>query len=376
MSKKSFHLSLPKTWTKLLFVLFFIPVAGVFLSLPGYSPVPPDRDWNRLATQMTYFWPDEEGCAYELLNYSGYQMISIACEGDYSAETRNRVLSYLFENKILVKEENYRLEKKSGLYLYKLLPMEVKDQANAGFLFLKIYVRNARILWPVHERKKPQIALYVQGLTTVNELIDWQTLGVNLTYGVKPGSPETGSLIEKIDSYGQEIWIAIRLESVQTASDQQVKVLEIASARDSHELGLYLDQLLPETNVITGVSSIEGSLFMNDVVSLRNLFLELRRRGIHYFLDTLQEQSGSYDTARIMSLNAYRSDVNFPEEEDKMMEAWSKATRKARETGTAIIVIEAGNGNARSFIQKHISEVEKIMEFSTLSELPDKGSID
>lgn len=348
-------------------------IGAILSPLTGRSPLPqedPEYNWEKIASEIVDFWPNDH-CAHEMLQYSGYRLVSIACDGDYTGDTRNKVLGLLFQRDVHLKEENYRLEKKSGLYLYKL---ETK-YGSEKHVFLKIYVRNARILWPVHERKKPQMAIYVQNLTQEDDLINWQTLGVNLSYGIKPGTANTSRLIEKIDSYGQEIWLAITMESYSAETDEQFKVLEIAAARDGVELGKFLDQVLPDTSAITGVSSIEGSLFMNDVVSLRNLFTELRRRGIHYFLDTLDEESGGYDTARIMSLNAYRSDFLMPTQGDKMMEVWSEAAKKARETGSAILVIDASNIEGREFIKKHIAELEPIMDFPAISELPEKGAI-
>ena len=351
----SFILLLPLLWL------------GPLFSQTEKKGLPESFTWDGLANEIEDLWPERE-CAHDISYYSGYRMVSIACTGDFTSRTRQKILDMFFKNRLVMKNESHRLDKKSGLYLYKL--QDSKGHAS----FVKIYVRDARILWPIHERSLPQVALYVQNINTAEQLVEWQTLGIALTYGVMPGRKDTAHLLEQVNMYGQEAWIRLAMES--SGESKQDKFLEsrmltTAEGRNSSELGHYLDIMIPDGSIVTGVSSYEGSTFLNDVISLRNLFTQLRRRGIHYFLDTQNaEMSGGYDTARIMSLNAFRSDFLFPENEEEMMETWKEAIIKAREKGTVIIVVDAGNYKARDFLKIYTSTVEKIFEYSFISELP------
>lgn len=323
--------------------------------------------WEALALEIEELWPEKQ-CAHEISFYSGYRMLSIACTGDFTVYSRRKILDLFFKNRLVMKKESHRLDKKSGLYLYKLQTQSGRTS------FVKLYVRDARILWPIHERSLPQVAMYVQNINSSEQLVEWQTLGYELTYGVTPGRKDTIALIDQVNRYGQEAWIRLAMESAEEPQEGKFlesRMLTINEGRNVSELGLYLDSVIPEGGIVTGVSSYEGSTFLNDVISLRNLFSQLRRRGIHYFLDTQEaSMSGGYDTARIMSLNAFRVDYHLPEDKKEMLEIWKAAMLKARESGAVIIVVDALNYKALEFLKEYAPTVEKIFEFSFISELP------
>ncbi|MES0491459.1 MAG: divergent polysaccharide deacetylase family protein [Leptospirales bacterium] len=319
---------------------------------------------ERISELVQGLWSDKK-CAENISKYTEYTVVSIACVGDYTAMTRKRVLDIFFKSGLTLIKESYQVEKKSGLYLYKL-----EDKTDPyNYQFYKIYVRNARILWPVHERLQPQIGIFVQNLSGISSLLRWQTLGVPVSYGVLPQKGDSTELFKKIIEYGQELWITLILES-EDGLENDYRTITVDDAKDPDKLSLYFDNAIPKNVSITGVSSYHGSLFMKDIFSLRNLFSQLRKRGIHHFLDTQSGDSGGYDTARIMSMKSFRTNVYIQGTKSEMEETWDRAIRMAKTGGTVIVLAEGDNEEALAFLKTMVEKHNSMYEFSFVSELP------
>jgi len=344
-----------------LFALFVLP-SRQFLQADG--GVLQKKGAERVSELVQGLWPDEK-CAEHISKYTEYTVVSIAC--DYTAMTRKRVFDIFFKSGLTLIKEVYQVEKNSGLYLYKL-----EDKTDPyNYQFYKIYVRNARILWPVHERLQPQIGIFVQNLTTVSSLLKWQTLGVPVSYGVLPQKGDSTELFQKIIDYGQELWITLALES-EDGLENDYRTITVDDSKNPEKLSLYFDDVIPSDIPVTGVSSYHGSLFMKDIFSLRNLFSQLRKRGIHYFLDTQKGDSGGYDTARVMSMKSFRTNILMKGTKSEMEETWNKAMHIAKTGGTVIVLVEGDNEEALKYLKMMVEKQKSVYEFSFVSELPYK----
>ena len=332
----------------------------------GVGKFPGAPSAKLISEALRSVWPERQ-CEENVTESMEFTMISIACVGDYTVDSRKKILDIFFKSGLTLIKESYQLDKKSGLYLYKL--EDKRDPYN--YKFVKIYVRDSRILWPVHERLNPQIGIFVQNLDNYERLLEWQTLGVPLTYGIISGQPISSDLSKKVVEYKQELWLTLTLESNKPV-DNNYRTLTLEDASDSEKLGNYMDKVFPKDAIITGVSSYQGSLFMKDIFSLRNLFAELRQRGVTYFLDSSadSEGSGGYDTARIMSLHAFRAEYNLSGSELEMQSIWDKSLAVAQKKGVVIITVDSNNPDALNFLKSLRDKYQDIVEFTFISELP------
>jgi len=350
---------------KKIYIFSFVLSILIFIALRSdlYSINNGNRE--ELKKSLLNLWAEKE-CATDELIYFNRPLISIACTGNYPQFVRNGLLDILYQNGLRLIKESYQIEKKSGLYLYKTEPFN--DKGN--YIYIKVYVRDARILWPENEKTRPMIALFVNNADSHDVIRDWQGLGISLTFGLKSDSLNFQEMAERVISYKQELWISINMETGNHALDN-TGTLTIEDAHDNLKLSAYLDRLLINQKNITGVASVKGDLFLKDIISLRNLFRILRAKGIHYYLDTSIQTSvqSGYDTAKIMSLNAYQTDAYLQENSDLIAE-WNILAQKAKEKGYVIIVAEASSKKTKNFLHENIKRLRQDVDFNYLSELP------
>ncbi len=252
-------------------------------------------------TEMQALWR-EEACEGILVKKKGYPLASIACSGNFDKKKRAQFLDVLFRHNFSLEKESYKLYPQNGTYLY-------KAYLGRKVVYFKLYVRDAVDLWPKTPVSGKEVALYVQNVRSVKDIVRWRTLGVPLTFGVTLGRSDTAEILQTLREYGEELWLAIPLE------DASVKItdgnlLTIADALDTDRLADYLSAL-DDVEGFTGVSPLYCSLFCKHVPALRSLLTALREKNEGagtLLLDTSTvEGSSFYDTGRIMDFRTYRA---------------------------------------------------------------------
>lgn len=306
-----------------------------------------------IAEKITSKWP-QKSCGEHITRESGYDLISIACLNDYGAREREQFLDLIFKNGFILKKETYKLQKRSGIYLYKTEFPE--DSGN--YVFFKLFFRDARLLYPHTPLGSGEMAVYIQDLYDMQDLVKWQTLGVPLSYGVLPFRQHSKTISEKVKAYGQELWLSLPLEPARL-SPVHGRVLTIEEAKTPANVDAFLTQAIDTTGDVTGISNRLGSHFTQNVFAMRSLLNSIKDKGIENFLDTRTAwKSVAYTTAEIMSFKSYRRDyvIDHSHETAKMQEAWDLSLKKIQSQGYAVIIMHAGNDKSFQFLRDKINK--------------------
>ncbi|MDH5718080.1 MAG: divergent polysaccharide deacetylase family protein [Spirochaetia bacterium] len=326
-----------------------------------------DLNINNIAEEISKLWSDKN-CANHITRDFGYIIASLACEGGYAKAERNNFLDLLFSKGFVLKKESYELEKRQGIYLYKM-----EYPSNSGqFVYFKLYFRNADFLWPRTPLERKIIALYVQDLYQHDDLIMWQTLGVPISYGVLPFRAETSFISDKVREYEQELWMALSLEPL-VITPEKGEFLLVKEAHDLEKINTYLDEALQQTGKIKGISNRMGSRFMTETYLVRHLFSQMKEKEINYFLDTWTNQdSVGYETAAIMQLKSYRRDIILDHKisSQNLIKHWEWFEKRFSEKESGIIVVHAANKAAFEFIKEKINKLSETVDFVWVSKLP------
>ncbi len=325
-------------------------------------------DLQTVADNLLQVWP-EKACAYHISQDTGYPLVSIACRGNFSATERRNFLDILYKNGYLLKNETYKLRDSSGTYLYKTSNGTISEDP----IFFKVYVREATALYPQMPVTVPQIAIVVNELATEKELADWQSLGVPLTYSLAPFRNETAELRNRINEYGQEAWVTLRLEPLRSKPSDG-KVLTLAEALNADEIENFANELNKSLGgEVKGFTYLLGSAFVKNIYALRALMSKLREAQITLFLEPGHERN-AIETARIMSFHSFQNNAHFSGKAQQLQQQWSRILQIAAKNGYAIITVNANDQSAQIFLRNTIradrKNGSKSIRFLRMSELP------
>ncbi|MDH5720326.1 MAG: divergent polysaccharide deacetylase family protein [Spirochaetia bacterium] len=328
---------------------------------------PQHIDFNTLALNINELWAAKD-CGYHISNDSGYMMVSFACEEGYNAFDRKNFLDILFSNGFILKKETYQIEKRQGIYLYKM-----EFPAYSGqFIYFKIFFRDASYLWPKTPIERKLIAIYAHDLYRHDDLIRWQTLGIPISYGVLADKPETSLICEKIREYEQELWLALPLEPLVISPDKG-EFISVEEAHDKEKLKSYLDESLKQTGKVLGFSNKMGSKFMSEIYVVRQLLTLMKELDIHYFLDTwTTKDSRGHESAAIMGMNSYKRDIILDHRlsDENLQKHWQWFEKAIGQNETGIIVVHAGHLRAFEFLKEKIESLKDKVDFVWISKLP------
>lgn len=148
-------------------------------------------------------------------------VISIACNAEYTSSERDKVLNMLFKKGYKFRGESYDIRGTTGHYWYKF---ERRDGSRVRCrIFVRLHVTSQGPLWGA-VKPPARIAIYVDNLATNDELTAWQTLGVPLTFGIKP-SEGAKDLAAQVEEYKQEAWATLDLRAGSfTEPDQSASI--------------------------------------------------------------------------------------------------------------------------------------------------------
>ena len=348
-------------------ILLFFMMGFAILMAEDNQPV--SVPLSTVAEELAALWP-EKGCAHYVTRYSGEPLISLACKGDYTSRERQQFLDDIFKKGFILKEQTEKLSPRSGFYLYKTeYPL-----GSGKLVFIKLYFRDAVFLWPKTPFNDGSVAVFVEDVYRLKDLVKWQSLGVPLSYGVVPHKRETREVSEKIRTYKQaELWMSLSLEPVKM-SPLRGKILRVGDAMDPEKLKTFLDESFAEVGEVKGVNNRMGSLFTKNVYAMRRLVAALKEREVDYFLDTQTTRSSvAYETAQIMSMHAFKRDYILDHHTNLqyLQKNWAYTMKALKDKGWAIVIVHAGNWRSYEFIKEMIRKkrINKI-QFIHVSQIP------
>ncbi len=256
-------------------------------------------DLALLGNEMAGLW-EEKSCAAELTSKFEEPVISIACNADYPSAERDKVLDYLFKKGFLFRKESYDIKGSTGHYWYRF---ERRDGNRVRAVYVRLHVTSqGTALWG-SVKPASRIAVYVDNLATADELTAWQTLGVPLTFGLKPadGAKELASQIEE---YKQETWLALDLrQGAFSEPDQSASIKEVL---EQDMIGPYLKNALEQTGDVWGFVIRDLNSLTTTVASARAIFAAMKAEEKRFVLLPARYNKALNTTANVMDMTNKR----------------------------------------------------------------------
>ncbi|MCS6972625.1 MAG: divergent polysaccharide deacetylase family protein [Leptospiraceae bacterium] len=318
-----------------------------------------EEKYGTVGRALEQLWGDD-ACATVYLRKKGVPIVSIACVGDYDATRREKLLDVLFRHHFELQKESYRLRPRHGVYLY-------KTKSGGRTVYFKLYVREARELWPRNPLASKQLALYVMNLRSSDDLLRWRTLGIPLTFSVTVGRSDTAELLARLAEYGDEKWLSIPLEDDNTEITDG-ELLSIADALDSEKLESYLS-IINDVDGVNGISPLYCSRFCRHVPALRALLSTARNKNGEQELSLLDTThfagSSFYQTAKIMNFRVF---TVHPMQRDFCSEL-SEFINLKEDNIARVLAVDAGDEKALRCLAKLSRQRLLAVEFVRLSQL-------
>ncbi|MFZ5629063.1 MAG: divergent polysaccharide deacetylase family protein [Spirochaetota bacterium] len=337
--------------------LAFLLIAGTAI-----SATPLEEKMREATTEMESLWA-EEACETVIIKKKGFPLASVACSGSFDNAQRAKLLDILFRHHFVLEKETYRLKPRNGTYLY-------KAALGSRTVYFKLYVRDADDLWPRNPVRGKQVAVHVQNLRSARDLVRWRTLGIPLTFAVTYGRSDTAELLEKLEEYNEEKWLAIPLE------DDRVDIadgnlLTIGDALDPEKLAEYL-AALEETEGVDGISPLYCSRFCKNVPALRALLAAVRGNNGERALTLVDTDSSAvssfYETGRIMGFRTFRAFVTRPEK-NNFCSVLRQFLDAPEANASRVIAVDAADETAFRCLREITSAAAATVEFVRVSRM-------
>lgn len=345
---------------------WFLPILFIAL-FSGQRPASEERvALEKVSRELKSIWPPDECAAYITRN-SGFPMVSLACVGNFSKTERALSLDVLFKSGFALKDESYQLNPDSGLYLYKT----EHPLGSGNFVFFKFYFRGATVLWPKTPVPQNQFALVVRNLKSISELIQWQGLGIPISYTVQPFFDSSKDLATKVREYQQEIWLELLLESSKMVGND-LNVLTVKQAMNPSELVSYLKKSLSYVPQPSGITHAYGDEFAEHVYVMRTLLREVKSlSGNTYYLDSEPtSNSVGFQTAKIMNLKAYYPDFDLSEyKAEQVKKLWQKITAQSQRNNAVVVQVSANSHEVYKALKELIKDESMKLRFRGLTEI-------
>ncbi|MFZ5627784.1 MAG: hypothetical protein ACOY5B_01545 [Spirochaetota bacterium] len=294
-----------KTVIQYILLLCLLGLSGSYM-LVGADPETAEKaeasddavDLKALGDEMAGLW-GEKVCVAEPGSKHEEQVISIACNAEYTSAERDKVLDFLFKKGFLFRGESYDIKGTTGHYWYRF---EHREGNRLRSVFVRMHITSQGALWG-SVKPPARVAIYVDNLATADELTAWQTLGIPLSFGLKP-TENAKELAQQIDEYKQEAWLALDLrQGAFTEPDQS------ASVRDIIEQDLipnHLKNSLEQTGDVWGIVVRDLNNITTTVATARAVFSAIKAEGKSYVLLPAKYNKALSTTANVMDMNARR----------------------------------------------------------------------
>lgn len=256
---------------------------------------------DKISENILKLYP-KGSCGSELGKYNGSSFVVVACDSSFLEQNRQEFLDLMFRYGLKFVGEEMKFARKTGHYFY---TFSYVDPTGLRKLYVKLHFRNSYYLY-----KNPfntgRIAILVDNLANIDELILWQTLGLRLSYAVVPFKETTTELGVRINEYNQGLWVSLSLNPIEMSSDLG-SVLSVEEALEAGLVEPYVQRSLQNLKGAKGMIDRNGKDFLKNIAALRQLFAALQKYGITHYLDSLNYKgTAAVETARIMNLNSLR----------------------------------------------------------------------
>lgn len=292
--------------------LFFIFVFSFVGSLLTHAkpnrpdallPVVSDPDIEELAREIAAVF-EQGSCAHVIGSRLGYPVISVACDTAYREQDRTAILDRVFRRGARLDREETSFARYNGSYLYSFTYRTIAETRR---LFVKLHFRNSFYLYK-NPLNTGRVAILIDELDDVSDLVRWQSLGLKLSYAVIPFKEDSAELAARIREYRQGLWLSLSLNPLEMSGDI-AGTLKVSDVLEQGVLPQYIKRSLDALGPTDGVSDRNSREFFANLAALRALFAELKQSGIDSFFDTARNPGiTALETARIMSLKANRAD--------------------------------------------------------------------
>lgn len=279
----------------LIFTVTFFALSG---AEPAEEAAEGSDDLALLGTEMAGLWEDKS-CAAELTSKFEEPVISIACNAEYTSTERDKVLDYLFKKGFLFRKESYDIKGSTGHYWYRF---ERRDGNRVRAVYVRLHVTSQGALWG-SVKPPSRIAVYVDSLATPDELTAWQTLGVPLTFGLKP-SDGAKELASQIEEYKQETWLSLDLrQGAFSEPDQSASVKEVL---EQDMIAPYIKNALEQTGDVWGFVIRDLNSLTTTVASARAIFAAIKAEEKRFVLLPARYNKALNTTANVMDMTNKR----------------------------------------------------------------------
>jgi hypothetical protein len=256
------------------------------------------EDFVALGKEMAELW-GERLCVSEQSSKHEERVISIACNAEYLQPERDKMLDLLFKKGYTFRGESYNIKGTTGHYWYKF---QHKDGTRTRLMYVRLHIRSQGPLWGA-VKPPARMAIYIDNLSTADELTAWQTLGIPLTFGLKP-SETAKDLAQQVEEYKQESWISLDLKPAAfTEPDQTASIREII---EQELLSTHIKNSVELTGEVWGFVVRDLNNITTTVASTRALFSAMKAEEKTFVLLPARYNRVLSTTANLMGMNSHR----------------------------------------------------------------------
>lgn len=255
-------------------------------------------DLGALGKELGDLW-GEKVCVAEQTSKYEEPVLSIACDGEYTSAERDKFLDYLFKKGFAFRGESYDIKGTTGHYWYKF---DRKDGSRTRPVFVRLHITSQGALWGA-VKPPAQIAVYVDYLSSPEELTAWQTLGIPVSFGLK-AAEGAKELAQQIEEYKQESWLSLDLKAgTFSEPDQSTSVRDII---EQDLIGPHIKASLEQTGDVWGFVIRDLNNITTTVASARAVFTAMKAEGKTFVLLPARYNRALTTTSNVMNMNTRR----------------------------------------------------------------------
>lgn len=256
------------------------------------------EDYAALGKELSDLWGDKV-CVAEATSKYEEPVISIACNAEFTSVERDKFLDVLFKKAYQFRGESYDIKGTTGHYWYKF---SRRNGSRLREFYVRLHITSQGPLWGA-TKQPARIAIYIDSLATADELTAWQTLGVPLTFGLKP-TDNAKDLSAQIDEYKQEAWLSLDLK--QGAFSDPDQNASVRSILEQDLIGPYVKNALEQTGDVWGFVVRDLNSITTTVASVRAVFNAIKAESKTFVLLPAKYNRALATTANMMDMNSRR----------------------------------------------------------------------
>lgn len=315
-----------------------------------YAPEEPEAYTQQLTVDILKLWPQDK-CGSHTTTDHGTRLLSVACSGNFTKKDRKLFLDVLYQYGLKINRETSRFSRNSGIYTFHAEYANSKNKWDDFKLVVKLFFREATYLYK-SPYSKPRVALYVDNVYSLDDLLRWQSLSIPVSYGVAPFRQFSEEIARKVKEYRQELWLSLSLDPMDMTADLG-SVLTVKDVIEQGFISEYATRAIEQTGEIKGVNDRLGDPFVKNIHALRTLFTVLKKKDVPHVLDTGRVTgSAAYQTAKLMGFKSHTA-TGYLTDDCSWKSAssrWVQFSKALNRNGKAILVVQADKEDCFKFL--------------------------